>query len=130
MTTDRSTISSPQYPYSCDNNVFCLYDIRLPVGSKLKLEFRKINLVGDDYLKLQNSSKSSNAIFINGTNVTDVESREFGNKLYLELKCDFAPGENGFQIFYYDNQGKRAIVSPDTSNTNKASNTSCVFKIL
>ena len=114
MTTDRSTIASPNYPSGCDNNVFCLYDIRLPAGSKLKLEFRHIIHVGDDHLKLKNNSKSTNAIFVNGSDVSDVESREYGNELYLELKCDYVFGiNNGFQMFYYDNQGKTSFVSPD-----------------
>ena len=107
MTADRGAISSPKYPRTCPRNAFCLYEITLSAGSKLKLEFEKFAAFDKDYLKIQNSSHASEAIFENVTSVGDVEIQEYGNKLHLELSCDVLHSSqwHGFKLFYYDNQG-------------------------
>ena len=104
MTTDRGTISSPYYPSTCNSSALCLYHIRLPVGSKLKLEFQGFRLSGSNYLQIQNSSNALDANFRRVTNVAGVESEEYGNQIKLELWCN--PPSSGFRLFYYDNQGK------------------------
>ena len=87
--------------------------MKLPIGSKLKLEFEKFVLFGEDYLTIQRSSNSSDVIFDNVTSVSDVESREFGNQIYMELKCDVSitGAWHGFKMSYYDNQGMRKSIS-------------------
>ena len=116
MTTDRGTISSPDYPNSCEINALCLYDIRLPAGSKIKLEFEELSFYGNDYLRLQSSSNPQDVILKNITNSTDVEIQEFGNQIYLELWCDVLPhfiSRHTFRMFYYDNQGRYGMVRQD-----------------
>ena len=107
LTADAGEISSPNFPV-CGYRVFCLYEIKLPIGSKLKLKFEDVSSHGDGYLKIKNNRTSSDIIFKNVANKSDVESREYGNQLYLELKCGLASRSkvNGFKLSYYDNQGK------------------------
>ena len=107
MTTDSGRISSPKYNILYPATAFCLYEIRLPPGCKIKLKFERWAISGNEYLTIKTGSSPSDIAF-NVKNLTLTESREYGNKLYLELSCNLVDNSlswHGFKLFYYDNQG-------------------------
>ena len=87
----------------------CIYEIRHNAGSKLKIEFQNFVQFGNDYLTIKNGSMSSNATTHNITNVADIERLEYGNVVFLEFSCDVRRSDHyhGFQMFFYDNKGKK-----------------------
>ena len=104
VTAERGTIASPEDNFLYPKTAFCLYEIKLAAGSKLKLEFKRWEISADGYLRIQTSANMSDVVLNNVTNVTDAETREYGNQLYLELTCTDLK-QHGFNLLYFDNQG-------------------------
>ena len=107
MTSGFATFQSPNYPSSYPHSVSCLFNISLPVGNRIKLSIKDINLqqcngCECDSLSIYNGSNPNAIKLATICNISDI-GRQFvssKNNLVLVFKSDGNITKHGFKANY------------------------------
>lgn len=112
MTASSGTFSSPNYPHDYPNQASCTYEIRVPTGSRIILDFYDFSLeTGYDVLELKQTVAGSllQVARLTGSNLTSTQFTSAENHFWLHFTSDHSVTRKGFSASYRTISGQSFI---------------------
>lgn len=94
-------IESPNFPNEYKNDLYCTWDIKVPTGKKVRIEFKEFKTEGsNDFLYIFDTGKTDPIISFSGVSYKPLPLTSSGNSIRIRFVSNGAINSNGFQLHY------------------------------